>query len=113
MIYNKQDIILVPFPFSDKPGFKKRPAVIISNENHFNVYGKYVCLAITSQENRSNTIRYEHKLYKSTEAGLLYNDQWVLANKVFSIESKIILKRLGTMYNKDYEIVESMFNEIF
>lgn len=50
---------------------------------------------------------------KSTEAGLLYNDQWVLANKVFSIESKIILKRLGTMYNKDYEIVESMFNEIF
>ncbi|MCQ6280028.1 type II toxin-antitoxin system PemK/MazF family toxin [Bacillus sp. EB600] len=48
--YNKQDIVLVPFPFSDKPGFKKRPAVIISSDEHYKQYGKYVCLAITSQE---------------------------------------------------------------
>lgn len=27
MTYKKQDIVLVPFPFNDKPGFKKRSAI--------------------------------------------------------------------------------------
>lgn len=112
MTYKKQDIVLVPFPFNDKLGFKKRPAVIISKENHHKEYRKYLCLAITSQDKRSNTVRYEHKLYKTTSVGLLYKDQWVLPNKVFSIENRIILKKLGTMDKKDYNIVEDMFNDI-
>lgn len=59
---------------NDRPGFKKRPAIIISNENHYKEYGKYICLAITSQEKRNDTVRYEHKMYKTTSTGLLYND---------------------------------------
>ncbi len=35
MTYKSRDIVLVPFPFNSRTGFKKRPAVIISNENHF------------------------------------------------------------------------------
>jgi hypothetical protein len=35
MIYKKHDIVLVPFPFNDRPGFKKRPAMIISYESHY------------------------------------------------------------------------------
>ena len=30
--YNKGDIVLVPFPFSDQTATKKRPAVIISSD---------------------------------------------------------------------------------
>ncbi|WP_163969645.1 type II toxin-antitoxin system PemK/MazF family toxin [Oceanobacillus halotolerans] len=112
MTYKKQDIVLVPFPFNDQPGFKKRPAVIISNENHYKEYGKYICLAITSQEKRSDTVRYELKMYKTTSIGLLYSDQWVLPNKVFSIENRIILKKLGTMDEKDFRKAEAMFNDI-
>lgn len=50
--FKKRDIVLVPFPFSDKPGFKKRLAVIFSNEKHFSQYSKYICLANTSQEKK-------------------------------------------------------------
>lgn len=112
MTYEKQDIVLVPFPFNDRPGFKKRPAVIISNENHYKAYGKYICLAITSQENKKDTVRYEHKMYKTTQAGLLFSDQWILPNKVFSIEKSMILKKLGTMDVRDYRKAETMFNDI-
>lgn len=112
MIYKKGDIVVVPFPFNDRQAFKKRPAVIFSNLNHHIEYGKYICLAITSQEKAYNAVRCEHKLLETTSVGLLYEAQWVLPNKVFSIENKLVLKKLGTLNNKDFTIVETMFNDI-
>jgi mRNA-degrading endonuclease toxin of MazEF toxin-antitoxin module len=32
--YNKGDVVLVPFPFSDQTTTKKRPAVIISSDTY-------------------------------------------------------------------------------
>jgi mRNA interferase MazF len=115
MNYKKQDIVLVPFPFIDRPGFKKRPAVIISKDAHYTQYSKYVCVAITSQEKRESTERYEHKLYKAKTptVGLLFEDQCVLPDKVFSIEDSFIIKRLGVMEHNDFTIIDSMFHAVF
>jgi mRNA interferase MazF len=113
MSYKKQDIILVPFPFADQTGNKKRPAVIISLDSHYNRYKKYVCVAITSQENKSNTDRYEYKLNKTKEVGLIYDDQWSLPNKVFTIEDRLIIKKLGVMDQNDFNTTESMFQSVF
>jgi mRNA interferase MazF len=112
MSYNKQDIVLVPFPFSDKPGFKKRPAVIISSDKHYKQYGKYVCLAITSQEKKTGKDRFEHKLYKTKSVGLLYEDQWVLPNKIFTIEESLIDQKRGVMDAADFTTAESMFHAV-
>lgn len=62
---------------------------------------------------RSDTSRYEHKMYKTTSIGLLYNDQGVLPNKIFSIESNIILKKLGKVDEEDYKISKSMLIEFY
>jgi len=35
--YNRGDVILVPFPFSDQTTTKKRPAVIISSDTYNNI----------------------------------------------------------------------------
>ncbi|MCM3690935.1 type II toxin-antitoxin system PemK/MazF family toxin [Neobacillus niacini] len=115
MSFKKQDIVLVPFPFNDRPGFKKRPSVIISNNKHYNQYSKYVCLAITSQEKKESKDRYEHKLNKTNipDVGLLFEDQWVLPNKVFSVEDSMIIKRLGVMDLDDFDTTYSMFNAVF
>jgi hypothetical protein len=51
-------------------------------------------------------------MYKTTQAGLLFSDQWILPNKVFSIEKSMILKKLGTMDVRDYRKAETMFNDI-
>ncbi|WP_187445889.1 type II toxin-antitoxin system PemK/MazF family toxin [Bacillus infantis] len=113
MTYKKQDIVLVPFPFSDRPGFKKRPAVIISCENHYNQYGKYVCLAITSQEKKIGKDRYEHKLKETKSVGLLYDDQWILPNKIFTIEDSLIDQKRGVMDEEDFQTGKSMFDALF
>ncbi|MEI6450463.1 MAG: type II toxin-antitoxin system PemK/MazF family toxin [Actinomycetes bacterium] len=34
MIFERGDVVLVPFPFSDQRTSKKRPAVIVSSNRH-------------------------------------------------------------------------------
>ena len=46
MICNRWDVVVVPFPFIDKPADKKRPAVVLSSLD-FN-QGGYTVMAMTS-----------------------------------------------------------------
>jgi mRNA interferase MazF len=49
MAYSFGDVVLVPFPFTDQSGLKKRPAVIISsNEYNLNRHD-IVIMSITGQ----------------------------------------------------------------
>jgi mRNA interferase MazF len=47
--YNRGDVVLVPFPFSDQTTTKKRPAVIISSNTYNDTSRDIVIMAITSQ----------------------------------------------------------------
>ncbi len=47
--YNKGDVILVPFPFSDQTTAKKRPAVIVSSDTYNNISQDIIIMAITGQ----------------------------------------------------------------
>ena len=42
-------MVLVPFPFTDQPGTKKRPAVVVSSANYNAGRRDIVIMAITSQ----------------------------------------------------------------
>ena len=43
------DVVLVPFPFTDQSGAKKRPAVVVSGSNYNTGRRDLVIMAITSQ----------------------------------------------------------------
>lgn len=47
--YSFGDVILVPFPFTDQTGSKKRPAVIVSNAAYNQQRRDVVIMAITSR----------------------------------------------------------------
>lgn len=44
-VYEKRDIILVPFPFSELTSVKKRPALVLVNIKH---RGELICMMLTS-----------------------------------------------------------------
>jgi mRNA interferase MazF len=43
------DVVLVPFPFTDQSGTKKRPAVVVSSHGYNTSRRDIVIMAITSQ----------------------------------------------------------------
>lgn len=49
MPYSSGDVVLVPFPFTDQSGAKKRPAVVVSGNRYNASRRDLVIMAITSQ----------------------------------------------------------------
>ena len=47
--YNRGDVILVRFPFSDQTTTKKRPAIIVSSDTYNGISQDIVIMAITGQ----------------------------------------------------------------
>lgn len=113
MIYKKGDVVLVPFPFTDGKGSKRRPALVLSKDGHHNTYDKYVCLMITSQEVSEGTERYEHNIYSPLSRGLVVEPSFVIVDKVFSTEDRFIIKKLGEIGDVNLRIIEPMFDSIF
>jgi hypothetical protein len=53
--YSFGDVVLVPFPFTDQTGAKKRPAVIVSSADYQAQRRDLVIMAITSATVRCQT----------------------------------------------------------
>ena len=62
-------VVLVPFPFTDQTAAKRRPAVVVSNENYNGTKPDVVVMALTSQL-RPNTALAEIWLADWEKAGV-------------------------------------------
>ena len=82
MSYKIGDIVLVKFPFTDLTKSKKRPVLIIKDENSL---GDIVCFQITSNDEQSN-------LLKITNTTLTLGS-YVKYDKCFTLNSTIIDKK--------------------
>ena len=47
--YSFGDIVLVPFPFTDQSGAKKRPAIVVSSQVYHRERPDLIIMAVTSQ----------------------------------------------------------------
>jgi len=47
--YSFGDVVLVPFPFTDQTGNKKRPAVVLSSAAYHRARTDLILMAVTSQ----------------------------------------------------------------
>jgi mRNA interferase MazF len=97
-VYNRGDVILVPFPFSDQTATKKRPAVIISSDVYNNASSDIVIMAITSQIEKSIKIG-ECLIADWQGAGLLKPS--AIKPAISTIEQTLILKKLGKLSPQD------------
>lgn len=90
----KGDVIVIPFPFSDLSGSKRRPAVVINP-----LPGNDVILCqITSRATRDKfVIEIDRSRFDS---GGLPVDSYVRPNKIFTADQSIIIRKTGSL-NKE------------
>jgi mRNA interferase MazF len=102
--YEKGDIVLVPFPFSNQTATKKRPAVVVSSTAYNQISPDIVIMAITSQPSRTHGIG-ECLIEDWQEAGLLKPSS--IKPAISTIEKSLVLKRLGKLSTKDFISMEN------
>lgn len=106
----QRDIVLVPFPFSDRSGEKIRPALVLSN-NHFNQGEDIIICGITSS---LKATKYALIIEQSDlEGGFLYEKSLVKVENLLKIKKSFILKTIGKLDKKTFFKVLTLFHEIF
>jgi mRNA interferase MazF len=95
---NFGDIVLVPFPFTDQTGVKKRPAVVISSAAYNGARPDLVLMAVTGQV-RATTGVGEVFITEWKKAGLLKSS--VIKPVPTTVEKGLILRTLGQLESSD------------
>ena len=98
VICDPWDVVVVPFPFTDTAGAKRRPAVVLS-EPDFNREGHSVLAMITS----STHVPWPGDVEISDLASAGLNVRCVVRLKIFTLDNRLLVRRLGHLAECDRE----------
>lgn len=107
--FKQFDVIVVPFPYSDSPKSKNRPALVLSDEQNYDEkIGHSICAMITSAKNKSWPFDIEVTDLKAS--GLPAPS--VVRMKVFTIDHQIIKEKIGELSEKDVDLIKKNLKTI-
>ena len=95
MICDAWDVVTVPFPFTDRAGLKRRPALVVSVES-FNRNGHSLMAMITSSRQPWPT---DSPLSQLANCGL--TRPCVVRLKLFTLDNRLIVRRIGRLAEED------------
>lgn len=110
--YDLYEIVKVPFPFSDTKTSKIRPALILSSAKHFNAkIGLSIMSMITSVKADQDLWPTDIVIENLHPTGLPVPS--VIRFKMFTLDHRLILGRLGKLSETDRHCVQQKLQEIF
>ena len=102
-IFEPFDVVIVPFPFTDRALVKRRPALVVSNRA-FNERHDQLILAMITVARRS-AWPGDVPIRDWPAAGLAVACRVRL--KLFTLEKRLIVRRLGALAAKDREAIQA------
>lgn len=110
MTFEQWDVVVVPFPFTDRPVQRRRPALVLSRpEALANVVGHHVLAMITSAEHRAWPL--DVRVTDLAGAGLPAPS--VVRIKLFTLDERLIERRAGALAPADTAAVEASLARLF
>ena len=106
----QRSVILIPFPYTDLSGAKKRPALVISSLD-FNAKNEDVicCLITSNLEDHQHSIKITDK---DMESGYLEFDSNVKPYRIFTVNKSLIYKMLGRLNLSKSKLIVEEINKI-
>jgi mRNA interferase MazF len=100
--YDRFDVVIVPFPFTDKAQVKRRPALVISGNAAFNKKaGHSVMAMITSANNPPWPL--DVPISNLDTAGLPAPS--LVRLKLFTLDHRFVIAKRGALSDKDRKAV--------
>lgn len=109
MDYDRFDVVILPFPFTDKALSKRRPVLVLSTKE-FNKKTQHIVTAMITTAKKSKWV-LDTTLVDSQEAGL--PQQCIVRMKFFTADCKIVLRKLGRLSSVDKNSVSKSLRHLF
>jgi mRNA interferase MazF len=100
---------IVPFPFTDQSGTKKRPAIVVSSSGYQARRRDIVIMAVTSRM-RTAPAFGEFEVEEWKQAGLILPS--VAKPVLATIEKRLVTKKLGALQRADRESLQASLRAI-
>jgi len=108
MNYDPWDVLLVPFPFTDRGIVKQRPAIVINKNDYQCKTGHLIMLMVTGA--KKSSWDSDIKITDLGTAGL--NIPSSIRFKMFSIDERMVVKKAGSLAKQDWQEVKKRLNQI-
>ena len=106
--FNQYDVVVVPFPFTEKLASKRRPAIVISHPESMGE-GRLILAMVTSSQHEPWP---QDVLVRDIEAaGLTIPCR--IRFKVFTLDCELIVRTLGHLSKQDKASVQSSLRKVF
>lgn len=107
--YNRGDVVLMPFPFTDLSTQRQRPAVVLSGDRFHQGGQDVIIAAITSQQASMFT---DYPLQDWQSAGLL-GPSVIRVGKLLTLHKALVRRKLGALAPSDLREVEKRLVQVF
>jgi len=106
VICDAGDVAVVPFPFSERPGTKRRPALTLS-DRRFNQAGHTILAMITTKTH--SPWPGDRPIEDLEAAGL--PRPCIVRLKLFTLDNRLILRRTGRLSESDQTAIQKNVEE--
>ena len=110
MMYKQGDILLIPIPFTDLTSTKKRPVLVLSNDNYNYKTDDIIVAAITS-----NIASKDYIILITNNdlvEGNLKVDSCIRVDKIYTLSQNIVVKKFGKVTSHVMNEVKNKINEL-
>lgn len=109
MICEAFDVVVVPFPFTDRAASKRRPALVLSDRAAFNARIGHAVLAMITSATHSDW-PLDVRVTDLKAAGLPSTS--VVRMKLFTLDQQLIVRKAGALAAKDRHAVATAVRKL-
>jgi mRNA interferase MazF len=90
-MFERGDLLLVPYPFTDLSAAKRRPVLALTGPD---IYGDFIGLPVTSRPQKENGIALASV---DLIRGKLPAASWIRIDRIVTLNASLIVKTIGTV----------------
>jgi mRNA interferase MazF len=107
--FERGDVVIAPFPFTDMAVIKRRPVVVLSNAEPFNRdTGQLVCAMVTGA--RKSSWPFDTAIEDIEAAGV--RGPCVVRMKLVTLDSRVLGERCGRLTQSDLDRVTASITQL-
>jgi mRNA interferase MazF len=89
MMFERGDLLLIPFPFTDLSAAKRRPVLAVTAADS---YGDFIAIPVTSRPQAEHGLPI---LATDLLTGTLPAPSWIRTNRIVTLNASLVVKTVG------------------